>query len=253
MTEDFQDNSTESGLTGTLTGEAPGTSATLAQTAVERLRKMIESGQFSVGEALMPQRQLAQELDVSRATLREALTILATLGLISIEPGRGTFVRNPDEAHDPAAAPSWRFSPRYSPAEVYQVRYIAESHAAQLAAMNHTEAEIEALNDNLNAFRAAARQFDIEAFAQIDFEFHALIIRFSRNRLLADMHKSFANVLIESAKLPISRDKLWEPVTEHERVVEALMMNDPEGAGYYMRRHLSRTADRVGIQIIERV
>jgi len=253
MTEQSQDTPLASGQTGAPAEDSAGSVATVAQTAVERLRRMIEAGEFAVGEALMPQRQLARELNVSRATLREALSILATVGLVSIEPGRGTFVRDPSAVAESGSTMSWRFSARYSPAEVYQVRYIAESQAAQLAAMTLTAPEINLLKDNLQAFRTAAQTFDVEAFARVDFEFHAMIMRFSRNRLLCDIHHSFAKVLIESTKLPITREKLWDPVAEHERVIEAFVMNDPEGAGYYMRRHLSRTAHRVGISIVELV
>jgi len=246
----------EGGLAGGQTGperRRPG-APSAAQLAVTALQTMIEGGPFTPGAPLPPQRELAATLKVSRATLREALSILATLGLVSIEPGRGTFVRarTGDEGEQPPA-PSWRFAARYSPAEVYQFRYIAESHAAQLAAMNHTEAEIAELQENLVRFRAAAQANDIAAFAQIDFDFHRLIMRFSRNRLLADMHASFGRVLLESSRLPARRDRLWEPVHEHERVVEALTMGDPDGAGYFMRRHLSRTADRAGIVLTELV
>lgn len=241
------------GPTGASTRQRTQPAPTVAQSAVATLQQMIADGRLAPDAPLPPQRALAGTLAISRATLREALSVLATLGLVSIEPGRGTFVRT-EQAEDAAArAPSWRFAARYSPAEVYQFRYIAESHAAQLAAMTHTPAEIEALKENLESFRAAARAQDFAAFAQIDFAFHKLIMRFSRNRLLADMHDSFGRVLLESSRLPVRRDKLWDPVMEHERVVEALTMGDPEGAGYYMRRHLSRTADRAGITLTELV
>jgi len=253
MTADLDGQDLDTGLTGRVSADPSLPGATLAQLAVGRLRKMIEDGQLVAGEALVAQRQLARELNVSRATLREALSILATVGLVSIEPGRGTFVRDPTAAAEPGAAMSWRFSARYSPAEVYQVRYITESQAARLAAMTLTPPEIDRLKDNLQAFRTAARVFDLDAFSRVDFEFHSLIMLLSRNRLLADVHHSYANVLIESARLPVTREKLWDPVAEHERIVEALVMNDPDGASYHMRRHLSRTAHRVGISIVELV
>jgi GntR family transcriptional repressor for pyruvate dehydrogenase complex len=251
MRKAVQVSSKEIGQTATVPKRKREPAPSAAQMAVATLQKMIEDERLPPNAPLPPQRELARELDVSRATLREALSILATIGLVSIEPGRGTFVRAASDAAEASATPSWRFAARYSPAEVYQFRYIAESHAAQLAAMNHTDAEIEELEENLQSFRKAAHALDFAAFAQIDFDFHRLIMRFSRNRLLADMHHSFARVLLESSRLPVRRDKLWDPVTEHERVVEALKMGDPEGAGYYMRRHLSRTADRAGIAITE--
>lgn len=237
-------------------GEAPERrerSANVTQAVVASLQAMIRDGTFKSGMALPPQRDLAQQLGVSRASLREAVSILGTLGLLSIEQGRGTFlVSNAEWAEAGQPTGSWRFAARYSPEEVYQFRLIAESQAVQLAAMNHTDEELAELDKNLELFRQATRRSDLGAYAQADFDFHRLIIRFSRNRLLADMHGTFAGVLLEAQRLPlIRRDTLWEPVLEHERIVESLKRSDPEGARYYMRQHLSRACSRAGIRIVE--
>jgi GntR family transcriptional repressor for pyruvate dehydrogenase complex len=228
-------------------------SANVTQAVVAALQAMIRDGTFKSGTALPPQRDLAQQLGVSRASLREAVSILGTLGLLSIEQGRGTFlVSSAEWAEAGQPAGSWRFAARYSPEEVYQFRLIAESQAVQLAAMNHTDQELAELDKNLELFRQATRHSDLGAYAQADFDFHRLIIRFSRNRLLADMHGTFAGVLLEAQRLPlIRRDTLWEPVLEHERIVESLKQSDPEGARYYMRQHLSRACSRAGIRIVE--
>ncbi len=228
-------------------------SANVTQAVVASLRAMIRDGTFKGGTALPPQRDLARQLGVSRASLREAISVLGTVGLLSIEQGRGTFlVSNAEGAEPGQPLGSWRFAARYSPEEVYQFRLIAESQAVQLAAMNHTDEELAELSHNLERFRQATRQADLGAHAQADFEFHRLIVRFSRNRLLADMHGSFAGVLLEAQRLPlVRRDTLWEPVLEHERIVESLKRSDPEGARYYMRQHLSRACSRAGIRIVE--
>jgi GntR family transcriptional regulator, transcriptional repressor for pyruvate dehydrogenase complex len=225
----------------------------VAQATVATLQDMIRNGKMKVGAPMPPERELASELNVSRASLRQALSILATMGLISIRPGRGTFVREPHHGHavGPSMA-SWHFTTRYSPAEVYQFRYIAESHATQLAAMRHTPAKLQEIQENLEGFRRATREADIANYMRIDFEFHDLIIALSGNRILSDMHRSFAKVILASQHLPLTRRvTLWDAVVEHERIVEALTMNDPEGAGYYMRQHISRSGSRAGISIPE--
>jgi len=228
-------------------------SANVTQAVVATLQGMIRDGTFKADRALPPQRDLAEQLGVSRASLREAVSILGTLGQLSIEQGRGTFLVSAVEgARAGQPVGTWRFAARYSPEEVYQFRLIAESQAVQLAAMNHSDEELVELNRNLERFRLATRQADLGAYAKADFDFHRLIVRLSRNRLLADMHESFAGVLLEAQRLPlIRRDALWEPVVEHERIVESLNRSDPEGARYYMRQHLSRACSRAGIRIIE--
>lgn len=226
----------------------------VTRAALLRIQEMLRSGQLAPGQALPSQRQLAQELQVSRASLREALSILDTLGMIRIEQGRGTFVVAPDAVADGEAnGPwhgTWRFAARYTPEEVYQFRAILEPSAAALAAQLVTDEEIARLEQCLRAFKEATREMDLVASSERDFEFHVLILRFARNRMLADLHGSYRQLLLESQRLPLARrSRLWEPVSEHERILQALAMRDPDGAAYYMRTHIHRAADRSGIRI----
>ena len=80
----------------------PDRSASVTQAVVAALQGMIRDGTFKGGMALPPQRDLAQQLGVSRASLREAVSILGTLGQLSIEQGRGTFLVSTMEGAGPA-------------------------------------------------------------------------------------------------------------------------------------------------------
>jgi GntR family transcriptional repressor for pyruvate dehydrogenase complex len=218
----------------------------VAQATVAELQAMIRDGRLKPGDTLPPQRDLAHNLSVSRATLREALSILATIGEIVARPGgRGFVCADPTDA---TATPSWRFAARYSLREVYQFRYVAESYAAQLAATGHTEQEVLDLRECTQVFRNAARADDLVAYAQADFDFHHLIMRISRNKLLVDMHQTFSSVLLESQRLPtLRRGDLLIAVQEHEHILEAIAMSDPNGANYYMRKHISMAGSRAGL------
>jgi GntR family transcriptional repressor for pyruvate dehydrogenase complex len=224
----------------------------VTQTVLQRIQAMLRSGELAPGQPLPSQRQLAENLQVSRASLREALSILGTLGLIRIEQGRGTFVAAPSDGSESEAPGAWRYSARYAPEEVYQFRLIAEPGAAALAARYVTGEQLDQLQQNLRAFKAAARETDLVSTAQLDFEFHKLIAACSGNRLLADLHQTYHQIVLESQRLPLARrSRLWEPVVEHERILKALSMHDPEGAAYYMRVHISRAADRVGVCVVD--
>ena len=241
-----------SGQTGSdpLDGAALPRGGRVAQGAVFRLQGLILGGSLAAGAALPSQRALARQLGVSRASLREALSILATLGLVRVEAGRGTFVAGDAETSE--GAPAWRFASRYAPWEVYQFRKIAEGEAASLAAMRATVHEVEELRGILGVFREATRTVDLVTSSQADFELHQAIARMSGNRMLADLHQTYHHVLLESQRLPLARrSRLWEPVVEHERIVQAIGMSDPEGAAYYMRTHIDRAADRVGVRVPE--
>lgn len=233
-----------------LPGQRPDHGGNVAQATIAALRSMIRDGKMRAGDALPPQRDLARALNVSRATLREALSILATLGeIVAKDNGRGFLCADPAEM---PAAPAWRFGARYPLAEVYQFRYVVESYAAELAAISHTGDEIETLRGTIASFRRAALAEDLMAYAQADFDFHHLVMSISRNRLLVDMHQTFASVLLESQRLIAGRrGNLLLAVQEHDHILQAIAMRDPDGARYYMRKHLSMAASRAGLPFSE--
>lgn len=224
-------------------------SASVTARAFRAVQAMIRSGRFRPGDTLPGQRELAAELGVSRPSLREALSVLAVLGAVRVEPRRGVVVAEARDGSEPDSPP-WRFADQYTPEEVYQFRAIAETQAASLAAMHVTDEELLQLQANVDALKQATRDLDFATSSQQDFEFHHLVMRFSRNRMLVNLHRTYHHVLLESVRLPLARrDRVWEPVVEHERVLKALRMRDPDGAAYYMRSHIARAAERVGVTI----
>lgn len=225
--------------------------ALVPQATARRIQEMIRTGELRQGDLLPPQRELSERLDVSRASLREALSVLETLGLLRTEPRRGTRVASMEALDGPAMQP-WRFGKRYSPSEVYQFRLVTEGHAARLAALRMSAAELGALWQNLREFKDAVRDRDLVASSQLDFAFHRLIMAYSGNRVFADLYDSYGSVLLESQRLPLTRHgRLWEPVNEHENVVQAVEKRDPDGACYFMHVHILRAADRVGVALSE--
>ncbi len=137
--------------------------------------------------------------------------------------------------------------------EVYQFRYATESNAARLAAIRICPDELGMLKRNLNDFRDSVRERDLVAMAQLDFEFHHLVMQCAGNRMFADLYGSYDSVLLESQRLPLTRHRrLWEPVSEHENVVQAIERQDPDGACYFMRVQILRAADRVGVPLSDK-
>ncbi|MCL6654767.1 FadR/GntR family transcriptional regulator [Agrobacterium rubi] len=225
-------------------GDVAGGSAVAA--TVRALVAMIGEGRWPKGTMLPPQRELAKLLEISRATLREAISVLLTTGEIKArDNGRGFTIA---DAADRAEGAFWPHAARYSLGEVYQLRHVVESYAAQLAAMSRNDANLAELRQALEAFRGAAVSGDLMAYAEADFEFHRHILAISGNRLLIDMHRTFAGVMLESQRLPALRPgDLWPAIKEHELILEAIERGDPDGANYYMRKHISMGGSRSGL------
>lgn len=227
----------------------------VSQQTVHRIQDMILQGTFAPGARLPAERRLAAELSVSRASLREALSILEALGLVRSEAQRGTFVTvdvatNGVMPEPFVPVPMWRFASRYTLAEVFQFRLLAEAYAARLATMAITDADVADLRQIAQDHKEATRRPDFITASQADFELHHRILQLSGNRILADLHETYRAVLLESQRVPLARhERRWEPVDEHEKLLHAIERRDPDGAEYYMRLHLIRAADRVGIAV----
>jgi GntR family transcriptional repressor for pyruvate dehydrogenase complex len=223
----------------------------VSQTAVRRIQDMIRSGEFKPNLPIPPQRTLAAQLNVSRASLREAISVLGTLGLLRTEPRHGTYVVD-EGAPDTQLTQPWRFGDRFSPTEVYQFRFINEGYAASLAARQIQPAGIDVLRESFMSFRSAVRDEDWVASSQHDFSFHKLIVVRSNNRVLAAFYDNYESMLIESQRLPMSRpERRWEPVLEHENILRAIEKKDPDNASYFMHVHLLRSARCIGIELDE--
>ena len=233
------------------TGAARGGGDAVPQSAVRRIQEMIRTGELQPNRPIPPQRELAAQLNVSRASLREAISVLGTLGLLRTEPRHGTYVVE-QGAPNPQAAQAWRFAKRFSPAEVYQFRFVNEGYAASLAARHIQPVGLDALRENFISFRTAVRDEDWVASSQQDFAFHKLIMVHSHNRLLASFYENNDSMLIESQRLPMaSPQRRWEPVVEHENILRAIEKKDPDNASYFMHVHLMRSARCIGIELDE--
>ena len=100
--------------------------------ALQAIRQLIADEDYRPGDALPSQRDLAERLGVSRTSLREALSSLSALGMISVQPGKGVFVQATSAQ---AAAPTgfaWPFAEQVSAADTFQLRFALEGFACGL-------------------------------------------------------------------------------------------------------------------------
>jgi GntR family transcriptional regulator, transcriptional repressor for pyruvate dehydrogenase complex len=226
-------------------------------TVSKRVATRIEGLIGSRPDARLPsQRELSSLFGVSRTSVREALSLLEATGKLRTEPGRGSYwlgapTKTSSEIQLSVGSHSrqdFASDVTYPKSEISRFRYLIEGQSARLAAMRITEAEIAQLERNLTTFKSQTRAVDLEASAQTDFEFHQLIVQFSGIRLFHDLHLYFRDVILQAVQMYRSQySRAWEPVAEHEKVIEALKRRDPDEALYYAHSHIVRSADRLGI------
>ena len=214
---------------------------------------MIASGDLSAGSKLPSQRELSQRFGVSRTSIREAVSQLEASGVLRTEPGRGMFVGRAG-GRPVTIANGDDSRPDYSKLDMCRFRYMLEGQTARLAAMRITDRHLEALDRNLHRFKAQTRAMDLHAAAATDFAFHHLVVGYAEVQLFTDLHASHQPHLLSMIEMPRSLyNRAWEPVVEHERIVEALKRRDPDEARYYMESHIVRSAERLGIMLADDV
>jgi len=208
-----------------------------------KLAAAIDGGRYAAGERLPPERELAQLLDVSRTTVREALLALELMRFIEIRVGAGVFVldeklRSRSDMAEPDVA---------APSDVLAARRIVEAETAALAAANATEEQIDTMR-RANE-RMAGAVDDIAAFDAADARFHELIAEAACNDVLS----GFVDHLWRMRNSPMwafwydqtrHPDNRRQSVEDHRRILRAVERRSPDSARTAMQVHLDTLADR---------
>lgn len=221
----------------------------LTQAIARRLQEMIRSGELRPGQKLPSQRLLADQLNVSRPSLREALLTLETLGLVQTLPARGTFVLDPASRHSAAA---WRYDDAHDLRDVFQTRALIEAELCRLAATAATASVLEDLREAARSFEEAWKAGDLVAHVEADLTFHLGIATACPNRMLTSLYRTAQQLLTETQRHPIPNtdpDRMLQSISEHWRIIEALERGDSAGAGERMRDHVRNTARAAGIEL----
>ncbi len=216
----------------------------------QQLQTRIRSKEWTSAGKLPGQRQLSEELGVSRASLRSAITMLESLGLLRSEPGRGVFIVRLDAKGSGKAFDRWRLRSRYTLRDVYLVRNEMEELAVAMATSVVTEAGIARLRTTIDRMEAAAVADDLVAMSESDRTFHALIFEIAGSSMLHDLADSIADVIERSRQIAFADpERVREPIREHMRIVEAMATGSPSAARRAMREHICNVADRAGLTL----
>jgi GntR family transcriptional regulator, transcriptional repressor for pyruvate dehydrogenase complex len=217
---------------------------TVTDAAIATIRERIEAGVYPVGSLLPAQRQLSEELAISRASLREALSTLEALGLLMIRPGKGVYV----ESTQATAAQSWRFAEQSSLPDTYQMRFALEGFIARMAARAVADSDLAWFEDNIAAMQTALACDELDEAARLDYDFHMRIVSIAGNAAIESILSSAAEIMKESQRMPFYRRELvLSTYTEHRAILDALSARDSAAAGKAIETHISNAAQRAGV------
>jgi GntR family transcriptional regulator, transcriptional repressor for pyruvate dehydrogenase complex len=223
----------------------------LPQVVAQRLQGLITRGEWKPGQQIPSQRILSEQLEISRASLREALQMLETLGLIRSEPGRGTFVTYGQEV-DRGAELRWRYADSFSLRDVFQTRIMLESQIAASAALSVTGDALNALVAATDDMQRGWEAGDLVANVDADLQFHRIVVAHCDNRMLQTLYDNVAGLLTETQRQPIPRtrtERMVKSIGEHRALIAALQARDPDGARAAMSAHIRNTAMSAGVSL----
>jgi GntR family transcriptional repressor for pyruvate dehydrogenase complex len=225
--------------------------ANVTDTAAKRLQEMILSGELPSGERLPSQHDLSRQLGISRASLREAVSILETLGFLNIEPGRGTFIASNAVAAGGQLTPRG-LSDRYAKPDIYQTRLYIESLIIADVARQLAHPTLKTLREATAVMIEAWDRRDLVTIINHDRIFHLTICRACPNPMLRDIYEGLSEEFQGTWRypLPVTRtQRFLESMSEHYAMVDALEAHDSQKAASIMQEHVFRTAAAAGIAI----
>ncbi len=205
----------------------------------EQLRDVIFKGQIRPGHQFMTERELAENLGVSRPTVREAINRLVALGLLEHRQGQGTFVVSPTVEHNPLGMPH---NEKISLEDLLEVRLGLECNAVAMAARRATDEDVRDMEKCLREM--SARMAAGELGGNADVAFHMAIAYATKNMVQIHIMKNFYDLLFYGIKSNLQY-LYTEPATletvmrQHNDILEAIRGRDSEQASLSMRDHIA--------------
>lgn len=208
------------------------------QQVAEAIERQILAGRVRPGDPLGTEAELVKQLGVNRSTVREGIRLLEQGGLVRRDSSRRLWVGLPHTERLTARASRALVLHEVTFRELYEASMPMQIATMEAAVERATPELIEQLEDNIA--RTSRALADPEAVAQLDAEFHGLIGKASRNRVLQLAREPSETLVIESTELILRKVAEGAPrlLHAHRMYVDALRRRDKNAGRLWVRRHL---------------
>ncbi|WP_320170302.1 FadR/GntR family transcriptional regulator [Maridesulfovibrio sp.] len=203
-----------------------------------QIAELIKSGELKPGDKLPAERNLAEKLNVSRSSVREAIKTLAQGNLVESRRGDGTYIKDP-EGGDFTEAFARIFAAREKRiSDIFQFRRVIEPEMAALAAVSMDD-------ETLDRMKVIVCNQQIQAQAGknagvLDSDFHLEIARATGNSIFPEMMVALDRIIKESRSECLQTAERQEiSISMHFKLLEAFENRDPETARMVMKQHIA--------------
>lgn len=207
------------------------------------IEELISEGKLLVGDQLPPERELTKKLGVARGVIREAIKVLVARGLVTVEPGRGTFIAEIDTASISDHLGRFFRMGKQSHSDLNELRRVLEVEIAALAARRATAEDLaemcQAIEDMDRSITSA------EEYIAADQAFHVALARGTRNsmfplliNIISDLLQESRRVIFHLAPGAPQRGQSW-----HRQIYEAVVQHNEQAAREAMQCHMHQVSE----------
>lgn len=216
------------------------------RTADSILSMITVEKRFLPGDKLPNENILSEELKVSRTTLREAIRILATGGILEIRRGRGTFVRSDLEIDNPKELEPLT-STEVKVRDLYEMRLIFEPEAAYYAALRATDKEIERIVSLGVEIEERIRQEKDRT--EVEQAFHKSIAKATHNEFMNQLMPVIYEGINKGVRLSkVHEEAVQATLADHKMLMDFLKVRNAEGARNAMRIHILHAMEQLPME-----
>lgn len=210
----------------------------VAKIAAERIKELIKRGDVVADGKLPNERALSQILEVGRSSIREALLLLETEGIIEIRPMKGSYV-NSQQKYNASQFISWYNQYKPEILHLLETRLALEPMAAALAAERATNDQLAKLAKCHEEFVEYIMKNDILKISLGDEAFHDLIFEAAQNPLLQNLNRIIRKMQWDYRNKVFSIPmEAMKAVSQHDEILRCIRARDPEGAKENMIQHI---------------
>lgn len=244
---DTNQNGRGDGSNRSASGLEPVRKIRLYESIVKQIQKLITSGSLQPGDKLPPERELAEELKVSRTSIREALRALEMMGYLESRVGvkGGTYIKEVSFSNIVSPFSESLLQHDEFVVDLLETRLVLEIEVARLAAIRRTEKDLEELDRAVRLMETDIENGGVGLTG--DNEFHRVLANASANRVLQEFVNLCGN-LLEIEREDHLKHQEGEPrraLEEHKQIVEAIRAKDSGWAQEIMEGHLLKPSELI--------
>ncbi len=213
----------------------------------EQILRAIKEGSYKPGSKLPPERVIAEEMGLSRNSVREALSALQVLDIVESRTGDGSYVKKSvaDINIDLQILPILEESE--SPLKIFEARNVLEMGVVELVIQSTTAEDIEHLQGALDRMRAKAKDGDYEGYLEANLDFHLAIAQASKNPIIestmTSLWKTTSQRLLNEMLKGYWHEKIESSIQIHEQLFSAIRDKNRNTAHKVIRNHYEEPRD----------